>query len=236
MENIALSDSNDDLTNEIINGNNIQTLSNPRMTTEQQVTSELQDAANTDVIKGIIRHNYSYSFCFSILFLAPFFGSANTPFKPLFPAPTSNLTQIPSSGSPLVFQQLPNNMSTLNPLLQPPTNASQLSSPLIQPSIRPPSMPSAFQPASSAFTPLNPANTQLTSSLIQPRLTIGNQPVQFPLQKPPLDTTNIPPPTQDFSMAQYDSQLGPPPSLLTTIKDSPNQTLPPPPSLSGACK
>jgi hypothetical protein len=58
MENIALSDSNDDLTNEIINGNNIQTLSNPRMTTEQQVTSELQDAANTDVIKGIIQHNY----------------------------------------------------------------------------------------------------------------------------------------------------------------------------------
>ena len=171
------------------------------------------------------------------MFLASFFSSANTPFKPLFPAPTSNLTQIPSSGSPLAFQQLPSNIPTLNPLLQPPTTASQLSSPLIQPLIRPPSMPSAFQPPSSAFTPLNPMNTLPASSLIQPKLTIGNQPVQFPLQRPPLDTTNVPPPTQEFPVAQHDSQLGlPPPPLSTAMKDPPNQTLPPPPSQSGACK
>jgi hypothetical protein len=54
MENIALSDSNDDLTHEIIGDNN-PSRPPPRMVTEQQhVTSELQDAANTDVIKGIL--------------------------------------------------------------------------------------------------------------------------------------------------------------------------------------
>lgn len=53
MENIALSDSNDDLAEEIIDNNNLSRPP-PRMTTEQQhVTSELQDAANTDVTKGI---------------------------------------------------------------------------------------------------------------------------------------------------------------------------------------
>jgi hypothetical protein len=54
MENIALSDSNDDLTNEIIQDNNNQSRPIPRMIAEQQhVASELQDAANTDVTKGI---------------------------------------------------------------------------------------------------------------------------------------------------------------------------------------
>jgi hypothetical protein len=53
MENIALSDSNDDLTNETIEDNN-QSRPAPRMSVEQHVTSELQDAANTDVTKGIL--------------------------------------------------------------------------------------------------------------------------------------------------------------------------------------
>ena len=141
-----------------------------------------------------------------ILFPASFTSSAGTPFKPLFPAP-NNLAQGPSSGSPLLFQQKSNNMPTLNPLLQSPTSISQLSSPLIQASIRPPSIASAFQSPPSAFTPLNPANTQQSSSLIQPKLTIGNQQAsfappsqfgQFPIPKIPTaqgtETTNIPPP------------------------------------------
>ncbi len=54
MENIALSDSNDDLAGEIIEDNS-RSRPPPRMLAEQQhVTSELQDAANTDVIKGIL--------------------------------------------------------------------------------------------------------------------------------------------------------------------------------------
>jgi len=175
----------------------------------------------------------------NFIFQAPFLSSANTPFKPLFPAP-NNLTQSPSSGSPLLFQQNTNNIPTLNPLLQPPTSVSHLSSPLIQPSIRPPSIPSAFQAPPSAFTPLNPANTQQTSSLIQPKLTIGtqptpmvplSQPVQFPIPTTQgIETTNIPPSTKDFSITQHDSQLAPPPPPppSTIIKD-PNITLPPPP-------
>ena len=67
MENIALSDSNDDLTKEITDGNN-QSLSNLRITAEQHVTSELQDAANTDVTKGRIQNNHSYSFYFQYCF------------------------------------------------------------------------------------------------------------------------------------------------------------------------
>jgi len=56
MENIALSDSNDDIAGEIIEDNN-RSRPPPRMLAEQQhVTSELQDAANTDVIKGIFIH------------------------------------------------------------------------------------------------------------------------------------------------------------------------------------
>ena len=149
--------------------------------------------------------------------------------------------QSPASGSPLLFQQNTNSFPGLNPLLQPPTSAPQLSSPLIQSPIR----------LASAFTPLNPANTQQTSSLIQPKLTIGNQPsplvspsqpVQFPLPKPPTTqriepTTTIPSSTQDFSFAQHDSQLASPSSLPppSAIKD-PNQALPPPPSHIGACK
>lgn len=175
-----------------------------------------------------------------ILFSASFVSSANTPFKPLFPAP-NNLTQIPSSGSPLLFQQKSNNMPTLNPLLQPPTSVSQFSSPLIQPSIRPPSMPSAFQAPPSAFTPLNPANNQQISSLIQPKLTIGTQPlptvplvqpIQFPFQNTQgIETIPGPPLGKDFPITQHDSQLVPPPSLppSTMIKD-PNTALPPPPS------
>ena len=54
MENIALSDSTDDLTNEVFDGNN-QSRPGARMAAEQHVTSELQDAANTDVTKGIMR-------------------------------------------------------------------------------------------------------------------------------------------------------------------------------------
>jgi hypothetical protein len=54
MENIALSDSNDDLTHEVTGGNGL-IRPPPRMFAEQQhVTSELQDAANTDVTKGIL--------------------------------------------------------------------------------------------------------------------------------------------------------------------------------------
>lgn len=68
MENIALSDSNDDLTNDIIENNNL-TRPPPRMATEQQqhVASELQDAANTDVVKGILKYIYKYFFPIIIL-------------------------------------------------------------------------------------------------------------------------------------------------------------------------
>ncbi|CAF2845729.1 unnamed protein product [Rotaria sp. Silwood2] len=229
MENIALSDSNDDLANEII-GDHDLSRGPPRMLAEQHVTSELQDAANTDVIR------------------APFITSANTPFKPLFPAP-NNSTQMLSSGSPLLFQQKTNNIPTLNPLLQPPSSTSHLPSPLIQPSVRPPSIPSAFQSPPSAFTPLNPANTQqLSSSLIQPKLTIGNQQTQsvpFPMTTiQGIETTNnIPPPmmmpppsTQDIPKTQHNSQFVPSLALSTTsttMKD-PNLTLPPPPQQTGA--
>jgi len=53
MENVALSDSNDDLTDEITPSNQ-QSHTPQRTFAEQQqhVTNELQDAANTDVIKG----------------------------------------------------------------------------------------------------------------------------------------------------------------------------------------
>ncbi|CAF1450303.1 unnamed protein product [Adineta steineri] len=224
MENIALSDSNDDLSNEII-GDSSQFRPPPGMFAEQQhVASELQDAANTDVTR------------------APFISSANTPFKPLFPAP-NNLTQVPSGGSPLLFQQKSNNIPSLNPLLQPLTSVPNLSSPLIQPSFRPPTAPTGFQPPpsliSSAFTPLNPANNQQSSSLIQPKLTIGSQqssfisPVEYPTPRFPttqgLETTNMPPPsilsppTQDFPNTQHDTQLIPPP-----MKDM-HPPIPPPP-------
>ena len=130
--------------------------------------------------------------------------------------------QLSSGGSPLLFQQNTNNFPALNPLLQPPTSASQLSSSLIQPSIRPPS----------AFTPLNPANTQQTSSLIQPKLMIGNQPT--PLVPPP-QPVQFPLPA--FPTTQ-DSQLSSPPSFSTPpVNKDPNQALPPPPShTTGACK
>ncbi|CAF3700725.1 unnamed protein product [Rotaria sordida] len=229
MENIALSDSNDDLADEIIGVNNLSR-GPPRTLAEQHVTSELQDAANTDVIK------------------APFISSANTPFKPLFPAPNSS-TQMLSSGSPLLFQQRTNNIPTLNPLLQPASSTSHLPSPLIQPLIRPPSIPSPFQSPPSAFTPLNPANTQqFSSSLIQPKLTIGNQQIQsvpFPMSTTQgIETTNIPPPmmmprppsTQDIPTTQHTSQFVPPPpvpSTSSTIMNDPNHTLPPPPQQTG---
>jgi len=184
----------------------------------------------------------------NFIFQGLFLSSANTPFKPLFPAP-NNSTQISSSGSPLLFQQTTNNSSTLNPFLQQPTSFSNLSSPLIQPSIRPPSIPSAFQPPTSAFTPLNPSNNQQTSSLIQPKLTIGNQqtpfvslsqPVQFPIPKIPttqgVEPTNILPPIQDFPTAQPDLQfVPPPPPPSTTMKDL-NPILPPPPQQTSTGK
>jgi hypothetical protein len=53
MENIALSDSNDDLTDESIRDTR-PSRPPPKINDEQQqVASELQDAANTDVTKGI---------------------------------------------------------------------------------------------------------------------------------------------------------------------------------------
>ncbi len=89
---------------------------------------------------------------------------------------------------------------------------------------------------------MNPANTQQTSSLIQPKLTIGNQqtpPVQFPVPKLPttqgLETTNIPPSmmipplVQNIPMAQDYSQFAPP------MKDL-NPPIPPPPQQTGICK
>ena len=53
MENIALSDSNDELTDEIV-ADPGASRPPPRMFAEQQhVASELQDAANTDVTRGM---------------------------------------------------------------------------------------------------------------------------------------------------------------------------------------
>lgn len=60
MENIALSDSNDDLAEEVFRDNDF-CRPTPRMSTEQHVTSELQDAANTDVTKGILVINDVFS-------------------------------------------------------------------------------------------------------------------------------------------------------------------------------
>jgi len=92
---------------------------------------------------------------------------------------------------------------------------------------------------------LNPAKNQQTSSLIQPKLTIGNQPtplvppVQFSVPKLPttqgLETTNIPPSMmippliQNIPMAQDHSQFAPP------MKDL-NPPIPPPPQQTGTCK
>mgnify|MGYP007021863887 CR=1 FL=1 len=163
-------------------------------------------------------------FLFSV-YLAPFISSPNTPFKPLFPAPM-NASQMPTNNSPLVFQQ--------NPLLQPPTSTPHLPSPLIQSAIRPPSMPSAFQPASSAFTPLNPTNIPSTSSLIQPKLTLGNpltpastvplaQPIHYPTPIVPLTQTNeisTTPSAMVIPPSQTESQIAPP--------------LPPPPQAPSA--
>ncbi|CAM4847920.1 unnamed protein product, partial [Rotaria magnacalcarata] len=230
MENIALSDSNDELTDDIIGYNDLSR-GPPRMLTEQLVTSELQDAANTDVTK------------------ASFTSSVNTPFKPLFPAPTS-ATRSPSTGSPLLFQQRANKIPTLNPLFQSPISISQLSSPLLQPSLRSPMMSNPFQSPPSAFTPLNPANTQQSlSSLIQPKLTIGNQPmpsvslsqsIPFPVPTTQgIEATNIPPPmmvaprTQDIPKAQNTSQFVPAfplpaVSAPSTAMKEPNFAMPPP--------
>ena len=185
-----------------------------------------------------------------VLFLASYLMSATTPFKPLFPAP-NHLSQGPPSGSPLLFQQSSSNMPTFNPLLQPPpTSSSHLPSSFIQPMIRPPSIPSAFQAPQSAFTPLIPTNNPQSASFIQPKLTIGSapplfaplsQPVPFSLsQIPPMPgmETNrvptpmiIPPPSFDKPIGQNESQLAstaPPPPPSSAIKD-PNPSLPPPP-------
>ena len=156
---------------------------------------------------------------------ASFPSSVNTPFRPLFPAP--------STGSPLLFQQTLN-----NPLLQPPLTGSNFSSPLIQPAIRPPTtMASAFQaPPPSAFTPLVPPNSssQLTS-LIQPKLMIGNpstasilpptQPIHQPIPKIP-STQNMENIMAPPSSQPSDTHFQPLP--LTTMKDL-NAALPPPP-------
>ncbi|CAF0973120.1 unnamed protein product [Adineta ricciae] len=228
MENIALTDSNDDLTSEVVGDQSSSHLPSRMFAEQQHVTSELHDAANTDVTK------------------APFVTSANTPFRPLFPA-LNNSPQLPSNGSPLLFQQkgpaIPT--PTMNPLLQSPASVPPLSSTLLQPTLRPPLASSAFQPPTSAFTPLNPANTQLSTSLIQPKLTIGNQsnpliqPSPFPLPRLPTvqgsemanvpPPMTIPPPTQDIPIYQPDTGFppsAPPPQDLNHPVPPP---LPPPP-------
>lgn len=214
MENVALSDSNDELTDEITGSNNQSHTVQRIFSDQQHVANELQDAANTDVTK------------------ASFLSSINTPFKPLFPAPV-NTSQMPTTNSPLVFQQNP----TLNPLLQQPTSVSHLPSPLIQPSIRPPSMPSTFQPASSAFTPLNPTNAPPTSSLIQPKLTIGNP--LLPPPPPPSSSLSSVPITQPFHYptpivpsTQTNETSTTPSAMIIPPSQPESQILPPPPPTS----
>lgn len=258
MENIALSDSNDDLPDDIIRDNDLSRAP-PRTLFDQRVTSELQDAANTDVTKGkkIVLDIDIHTNFFICLFKATFTTSANTPFKPLFPAPTIS-TQNPSSGSPLLFQQKQNAIPALNPLFQSPASTSNFASPLIQPALRPPTMSSPFQPPPSAFTPLNPANIQQSSSSsIQPKLTIGNpqqtmppplaQPAPFSIPSAQVtETANIPPPMTtpisafNISNVQNNPQLVPPPpppvpAPSTTMKD-PNASIPPPPQQMGTSK
>lgn len=65
MENIALSDSNDDLTDRVMEGDQQFRFASRSMHEQQQVASELQDAANTDVTKGM--------FIISILNFSDFF-------------------------------------------------------------------------------------------------------------------------------------------------------------------
>ena len=175
--------------------------------------------------------------------LASFPTAVNAPFRPLFPAP-NHFTQVPSTGSPLLFQQSSTNMPNFNPLLQPPTAGSHFSSPLIQPIVRPPTMPSAFQAPPSAFTSLVPSTNPLQSvSSIQPKLTIGtnpsstsflppSQPIQYPIPRIPssqtMDHSVMPPPplSQEKPIGQSDSHFQPLP--LNTMKDL-NAALPPPP-------
>ena len=52
MENIALTDSNDDLTSEVVGDQSSSHLPSRMFAEQQHVTSELHDAANTDVTKG----------------------------------------------------------------------------------------------------------------------------------------------------------------------------------------
>lgn len=52
MENVALSDSNDELTDETTASNNQSHPIQRTFAEQQQVANELQDAANTDVTKG----------------------------------------------------------------------------------------------------------------------------------------------------------------------------------------
>ena len=165
------------------------------------------------------------------------------PFKPLFPAPT-HFAQTLSTGSPLLFQQNSNSLPPMNPLFQPPSSMGHLPPSLLQPTARPPSVASAFQSPPSAFTPLNPSNNLQSSSLIQPRLTIGSQPpplvpssqpLQFPLSKIPTaqgnETAHFPPSTmvfprpQDMPLGQSDVHV-PPPMMM---KDTESPLAPPPP-------
>jgi hypothetical protein len=72
MENIALSDSNDDLADQIIEDNRLSRPA-PRMFAEQQhVASELQDAANTDVTKGMVITSHIFFFLLILFFLLSF--------------------------------------------------------------------------------------------------------------------------------------------------------------------
>lgn len=52
MENIALTDSNDDLTSEVVGAQSSSQLPSRMFAEQQHVTSELHDAANTDVTNG----------------------------------------------------------------------------------------------------------------------------------------------------------------------------------------
>jgi hypothetical protein len=161
---------------------------------------------------------------------------------------SNRFSPMPSTGAPFVFQPSSNAMSTLNPLLQPPSS-------MIQPAmIRPPAISSAFSSPPSAFTSLIPSNHQQATSLIQPKLTIGNQPSPFiamsslaPLSMPnmsstqTMETTNnaptstiVPPTTHDTPIGQSNAHVLPHSSSTSSSSsilatDAHTSLAPPPP-------
>lgn len=75
MENIALTDSNDDLTDRVTEGEQPFRFASRSINEQQQhVASELQDAANTDVTKGRLIISIR-EFLFSIYFFSLIFSS-----------------------------------------------------------------------------------------------------------------------------------------------------------------